>query len=903
MASSDKQQQPGGHGARRRFDAAFLRHAPEREVDDELAFHLEQRTRDFVAQGMTPEAARAAALERFGDWQGVRRECAELQTEETRAAGRRDWFDDLRQDVRYGARSALRTPLFSLLAVVTLALGIGANAAVFGVLKSVLLDALPYADADRLVRIHARFADGSHERGPLSAGTVSDLARRQRSFTRVAAFASLPREAVLAGDEPQVVKVAWAEPALFPTLGVSAALGRTLRDDDVQDTVQVVLMTHDAWQRLFGGDPQILERTIRINGIPRTVGGVLPRGFVGPIGETDFYFPLGLRPYLADPIGARGSHWLGVVGRLKPGVAAEAAQRDVVAIGADLAREHPRDNASVILTAMSLRDALVGDTRTPLLALMASAGLVLLITCANLAGALLSRTISRRREFAVRVALGAGRGRLVRQLLTESVLLALAGGIAGILLAAAGLAVLRGLASRALPPYAELGLDPGAVAVTALVALLTGLAFGLAPALSVGRADPQGTLRDETRGTSESRRSRRLRGALVAGQIALCVSLLAGAGLLARSLWAMSAAPLGFAPDGVLSVSVQLPAASYRTPQSQARFFEQLEERLRAVPGVTAVGDVSEPPTAVMNRNGIAVVGAPPPPDDKIPFVLYASVSDDYFRTLGIPLRSGRTFGPQEREEAPTMIISEAMARRFWPKGDALGAQLRMGPNPNSTPFTVVGIVGDVRNDPARPDAEPMAYGPARLDVRPSRTLLVRTACAPGGSGCPDPLSLVPSVRREVAALDPGVPLRGAAALRAFLAEGLTGRRLPAVLMTAFGALALLLASVGVYAMFAAMAAAREQEFGVRVALGATRGGIARLVLRQGAVWMGLGLAVGAVGVFFVARTLRGLLYGVSEFDPLALGVAVLMLVLCGTVALLAPVRRATRADPISILR
>jgi predicted permease len=358
----------------------------------------------------------------------------------------------------------------------------------------------------------------------------------------------------------------------------------------------------------------------------------------------------------------------------------------------------------------------------------------------------------------------------------------------------------------------------------------------------------------------------------------------------------MTAAPLGFAPDGVLGVTVQLPAASYGSPEAQARFFEQLEERVRALPGVRSVADVTEPPTAVMNRNGITVVGAPPPPTDAQPFVLYAGVSDENFRALGIPLESGRTFGTQDRPDAPpTIVISEGMARRFWPTGGALGARIRMGPDPNSTPFTVVGIVGDVRNDPARPDAEPMAYGSSRVDVRGSRTLLVRT------SG--DPLALVQPVRRELAALDPGVPVRDATPLRAFLDDRLTGRRLPVVLMSTFGALALLLASVGVYAMFASMAAARDREFGIRVALGASRAGIAGLVLRQGGIWMAAGLAGGAVGVVVVARLLGDLLYGVAPFDLPTLATAAGVLLACGAVALLVPVRRATRVDPITVLR
>ena len=880
--------------ARRRHARPF-QPVPEQEVDAELSFHLDQRIRDYVEQGMDPEAARAAALERFGDLGNVRRECEQMLEEHHRASARRDWFDDLRQDLKFGVRGALRSPLFSLLAIVTLALGIGANAAVFGVVKSVLLNSLPYRDAGRLVQVYGRSLDGTHERGPLSAGTATDIMQRQRSFTSMATFASGPHEAVLSGtDQPHVVNIEWAEPGLFQTLGVAPALGRPLRTEDAQsDTAFTVLLTHAAWQRYFAGDSAIVGRTVIVNAIPRTVAGVLPRGFVGPAGETDFYFPLSVGALMRDPIRSRGSQWLNMIGRLEPGVSAAAAQRELVGIAADIAREHPRESGSFSVSAMPLRDAMVGDTRTPLLVLMASAGLVLLIACANLAGALLSRTLSRRKEFAIRVALGASRGRLIRQLLAESTVLALAGGAAGIVLAIVALGALRGLASGSLPSYAELTLDRGALLFTSLLALATGIAFGLAPALSVSHADTQSTLRDESRGSSEGGRSRRLRGMLVAGQIALCVSLLAAAGLLARSLWAMTSAPLGFADGHVLLDPVQLPR-TYATPESQSQFFDQLEQRLRALPGVVSVADATEAPASVLSRNGIAIIGAPPPTDAQ-PFVLYSSVSDDYFHTLGIPLRSGRLFDARDADGPPTLVISEAMARRYWPRGGALGAQLRLGPDPNSTPFTVVGIVGDVRNDPASPDAEPMTYSSARQSIEPSRQLLIRTRG--------DPLSLTGALRREMAALDPAVPYRDAVALSDFVSDKLTARRLPVVLMSAFGVLALLLASVGVYAMFAAMATAREREFGVRMALGSSRRAIAGLVLRQGALWMAVGLAVGAVGVVVIVRFVRGLLYGVSQHDPLTFAAVVVLLLVFATIALLVPVRRATRVNPISVLR
>ncbi len=413
-------------------------------------------------------------------------------------------------------------------------------------LKSVLLDALPYSDADSLVRVYARWLDGSMERGPMSAGTVVDLASRQRSFSRLAAFVDNVSEAVY-GDESgsRITRLAWVEPGFFDTLGVTAARGRLLTPEDatnglaplsaatlVPDTAPAVLVTNGAWQRLFDGDPGVPGRTIRLNGVTRTIAGVLPRDFVGPLGYIDFYAAFDLAPVVARPTLARSAHWLGAIGRLKPGVTHDSAQRELASIWTVLAAESPRDNKGFALASMPLRDAMVGNTRTPLLVLMTSAALVLLIACANLTGALLARTLSRRKELAVRLALGAGRGRLIRQLLTESLLLALTGGAAGVLLAWLVLSMLRGVGRPALPAYANLTLDPGVVLVTAILSVCAGLAFGLAPALSVNRSDPHDALRAEMRGASEGRRSYRLRGLLVAGQIALCVSLLAGAALL-----------------------------------------------------------------------------------------------------------------------------------------------------------------------------------------------------------------------------------------------------------------------------------------------------------------------------------------------------------------------------------
>jgi putative ABC transport system permease protein len=747
------------------------------------------------------------------------------------------------------------------------------------------------------MRIYTPFGTGGRARGALSAGTVSDVRERQHSFQRFGAFLGA-RDGIYMGDQPQIVQTMWIEPGLLRTLGVSPVRGAGFRDEDAdRDTTTVIMISYGAWQRLFGGKEDAVGKVVRLNGISRTIVGIMPRGFVPPQEDgADFFQPMSIAPFMRNPVSVRGSHNFGFVGLLKPGVSAAMADRELNAIGVELERLFWKDNRGFGLTAVPLRDAMVGDTKAPLLILLASAALVLLIMCANLAGALLSRTISRRKEFAVRVALGAGRGRLVRQLLTESILLSAAGGVAGLLLATLGLRLLRGLAVTSLPTYAALSLDPGAIVVTAAIALLTGLAFGAGPAISVGRADPQTTLRDESRGTSESRRTRRARGVLVAGQIALCVSLLAAAGLLARSLWTITTAPLGFDTQGLLTFTLQLPNAKYPSTDSRVRLHDRVEQAIRALPGVSDVAFTAQLPTKVTNTNGFFIETSPWGANQPVPFITTARVTDSYFTTLSIPLLRGRLFSTVDRADAPpVLIINDAMARKYWPKGDAVGARVHVGPPDPSEPWiTIVGIVEDTRNDPTTLAPEPMMFFPQRQQPF-GDNVIIRSAG--------DPSSLTASVRRTIAAIDPTLPMYNVATLDDVVSTTFAPRRLPVVLMAAFGGLALVLASVGVYAMFATMAASREREIGVRIALGATRREIASLILRQGGIWMAAGLAVGGVGVVFVGRFLRTQLFGVPELDPLAIGAAVSVLVVCAGLALMVPIRRATRVDPITVLR
>lgn len=885
--------QASRHG---REEGRLLPESVSREVDAELAFHLEERVRDYMAQGLDEASARRAALERLGDLSGVRQACADLLEADRRTERRRARFDDLRQDLAFAVRSALKAPLFTVLAVLTLALGIGANAAVFVAVKSALLDALPYRDSGRLVRIYGRLLDGSAERSSLSPGAVADYVARQRSFEAMAAFYPSTYDATYRPDTgPRLLSAALVDSRFIETLGVRPTVGRSFTEAEVESNAFVVMLSHELWRREFGGDAGVIGRAVHINADTWTVVGVLPPGFVGPMGAADLWFGLRLGPSPDDAERARRSHWVGLVGRLRPGVGEEVAQRDLSAIAADLAREHPDTDGGRGVRLVSLRASMLGDTRTPLLVLMASAGLVLLMMCANLAGAFLSRTMSRRREIAVRLALGAGRGRLVRQLLTESTALSLAGVVVGLGLAGLGLAALRGLATPVLPSWVDLSLDGGAVTATLVVAVGAGLALGLAPALSLRSSVARDNLCGSPRSIGETPASRRLRGVLLSVQLTLCLGLLVDAGLLARSLQAMTSTPLGFDPDGVLTVSTQGPVPA--PDADRRRFFRQLEERVRSLPGVQDVAHTRELPGPGMSRTGLAVRGGAWPSADGPPLVAYTTVSDGYFRTLRIPLLRGRTFGPEDATDTPTaIVISEGMVRRYWPDGDALGARVRLGPDTAAPWGQVVGIVGDVRNDPTGAAAEPTAYGSDRqAPLRSTRTYVIR---ADG-----DPLDLVRPFRRELAGLDPSVPMDHVVTMRTFLGQYLVGRKLPAFLVGGFAVLALLLACVGVYALFSNMVVAREREIGVRLALGSRPAVAAALVLRQGARWLLAGLAGGAMLVALTAHGLRGLLFqGVGPLDPLALGLAAAMLVSFGAAALWIPLRRVLRAEPRAVL-
>jgi predicted permease len=864
------------------------------DLEDELRFYFDMRTRELVDQGMTDADARREAIREFGDVEYTKRYCLAEDVMSTRDERRMDLIADLRQDIAHSWRTFRRSPGFVAVALVTLALGIGANTAIFSVVNGLLLRDLPFGDPDRLVRVWGAHKDSGADRSQLSAGDLIDLRTRQRSFTTLGAFAWGGGTYIGAGDPVPLAGVR-VDANVFRALDVPPYLGRTFGvGEDSTGVAPTVVLGFGVWRRVFGSDSSIVGKTINISGRSRTVIGVLPPSFFFPtMGSAEIFTPLDLTPQLRDVNRVRKFHNLWAVGRLRPGATLQQARSELVGIMGQLERDFPESNTNMSANAVAMRDAIVGDTRPSLLVLLGASVLVLMIACANVAGMLLSRAVSRRHELAVRAALGAGRARLVRQMMTESIALALSGGAVGLVVAVWGTRALVASAADRLPASSQVAVNGTVLVTAALVTIASGILFGLVPALAASRG-MHIALKDAGRGSSGGAARHRLRSALVMGQLALAVMLLVGAGLLVRSLVALQGRDLGYSIDSTLTFEINLAGARYNTAAAQDQFFDALYDRLKALPGVVAAGGSGNIPMRGGAMASLAIDGRPMP-GEKLPEVGYQPVSDDLFRAMGMPLKRGRTFGPQDHNDAPrAVILSESLARTFWPNADPIGARIRLGPDPSEPWNTVVGIVGDVRMG-VDGESRPTAYVSARQDHWGGMAIVVRTAG--------DPMSLLPAVRREVRALDATIPVADARSMKQVQSMELTDRRLPMQLMAAFAFLALVLAAVGVYGVMAYSVAARTREIGVRVALGAQPRNVFGMVVRQGLGAAGVGLGLGLAGAAALGRVMTSLLYGVKPTDVFTfVGVAGVLLAVV-LAACLVPARRAVRVDPLEALR
>lgn len=804
----------------------------------------------------------------------------------------------LLQDLRFGARMLWKRPGFTAVAVLTLALGIGANTAIFSLVNAVLLKPLPFPEAERLVMLWEDASRiGFPQNTPAPANFI-DWKTQTQSFEGMAAGVWATYNLTGYG-EPQKLNGNAVSAELFNVLGARPALGRGFTaEEERPGSDNVVILSHGLWRDTFGGEPSVVGRDLILSGEKRTVVGVMPEGFQFLDPNVRLWVPLALSP---EDWANRGGHYLTVVGRLKPGVTVEQADADVKAVMARISRDYPEQAAELGAYAMPLREQVSGRVRRPLLILVVAVAFVLLISCANVAGLLLARSAARRREIAVRVALGASRRRVVRQLLTESALLSAAGGAAGLLLALWSFAFLRQLVPPSLAASAPLAVDGRALLFTLFVSLLTATLFGLAPALQASKAGPADALKQGGGRGAVGGGGRTLRGAFVVAEVALALVLLVGAALLIQSLQKLRGEYALNSPEQVLTLRTVLPDNRYRERARREGFYDAVLGRVRALPGVVSAGYTTSVPLAWKGgTSGFTVEGRAPGPglgNDAV----HRQVTAGYLEALGLRLKAGRYLAESDGAQAQRVaVVNEAMARTYFPNGDALGQRFKVGDADSERPWlTVVGVVGDLRQMGIEAPAKPEFYLPYRQVTyqqwfAPAH-LVVRTSV--------EPASLVASVRREVYAVDPEQPVANVQTMAEILGEEAAQRRTGMILLAAFAGLALLLASLGIYGVLSFFVAQHTQEIGVRLALGARPRSILALVLGKGMRLALAGLALGLCGALLLTRLIESQLFGVSANDPLTYAGLALLLALIALLACYLPARKATKVDPMVALR
>ncbi len=801
------------------------------------------------------------------------------------------------QDVRYGARMLLKSPGFTAVAVLALALGIGANTAIFSVVNSVLLRSLPYSDPDRLVVIwetNPNLSEGLRLRNEASPANFLDWKAQNTVFEDLGAY-NWNTFNLTGGDQPEQLTGNPVTAGIFSTLGVKPLYGRVITpDDDREGAPPVVVLSHRLWQRRFGARAEVVGEQIALNNQSYTVVGVMPPEFEFPVAMSELWVPMAFTKAAAE---RRQAHFLYTRARLKPGVTLAQAQAEMDTIAARLRQQYPDTNTDRGIRLVTLHEETVAQLRPALLVLMGAVLLVLLIACANVANLMLARATARHKEIAIRTALGASRWRVARQLLTESVLLALAGGLLGLLLALWGVDLLKSGVPENMTymhGWNQIGLDARVLAFTLGVSLLTGIIFGLAPALQASKTDLHEGLKEGDRGSTGTRN--RVRGLLVAFEMAISLVLLVGAGLMMRSVVKLLEVRPGFDPHNVLSVSLSLPRARYDNAQKVSDFVAQLQERVAAQPGVRSVGAVDLLPMAGSGQTTTFVVeGKPAPARGSEPEANYRVATPTYFSTLGIPVQKGRAFTAHDKADAPPVaLINETMAREFFPGEDPIGRRL-LDPDGQNPPTEIVGIVGDVKHWGLDDKPESFLYLPHAQVGGRFITLVART------DG--DPAAMASAVRREVLALDKDQPVFDVKTMEQRIATTSAPRRLPMYLLGVMASVALVLAAVGIYGVVAYSVTQRTHEIGIRMALGAQRRDILSLVVRQGMLMATVGVGVGLVASYFLMKVMSGMLYGVSATDPVTFSGVALLLATVALLACLIPARRATRVDPMVALR
>jgi predicted permease len=866
-----------------------------REFGDEMLRMLDDRLAEAHASGAQPwrvwiaaavDAVRHGIAER---WTPFHTGARAVGHETTRW---RWWMHAMRQDIRYALRLLVKQPGITGIAIVTLALGIGANTALFSAVNAVLLRPLPYPDEDRLVMIwEKRPTEGVFD-AVVSPADFLDWQHMQQAFDAIAGMTPVTADLTGVG-EPVRLSVGFVSPPFFDILGVKLPLGRTFRPEEATiGRHRVVILGDRLWRERLSGDPAIVGRKILLNSVPHEVVGVLPASFEFPDTELELWAPLALVGGARPP--SRTIHFLNVYGRLKEGMSLQQARVNMDGVGAQLALEYPDANQKHSAHVAMLRDQLQAPVRDGLLALLAAVGFVLLIACVNVANLLLAKAASRRREMAVRAALGAGRWRLAGQALTESVMLAFLGGLAGLLVARWGIRLLRQLTPGGIPVLGadRVQLDPTVLYFTLALSIAAGLLFGILPAWQLASQDVNESLKDGGRSPAGVRK--RLRMTLVVCEVALASLLLVGAGLTLRSFQTVLRAETGFRQDGLLTAFVSLPEGKYREDAQRVAAYDEIERRFAALPGVRSVGGTSHLPlSGEDSRGGVEIEGREPTPDSPTRAHPRA-VTPDYFRTMGMRLIEGRNFGPADHSESAfVVIVNETMATRYWPGGSPVGKRTRMGGA--QAWREVVGVVADVKHWGFDRPVNPELYIPQKQMVWDGLTFVLATDV--------DPVTLTAAVRGELKAVDPDLPLSNVRTMEAVAAESVAARRSAMLLLGSFGVLALVLAAAGIFAVMAQLVAVRSAEIGVRMTLGARPSGVMRLVLKEGLAQAAIGLAIGLAAGVLVMHAFRSVLFHVSPADPLTLAAVAVLLLATATLACVVPARRAMRVDPVQILR
>ena len=882
-------------GWRRLFRLPLGVRSLERDVDDELAFHLAMREEKLRRLGLPPDAARVGAQNRFGDSDAVRDECLTIDRQYAREVRLMEWLESIWSDFRYALRTFRRMPTFTAVAIVTLALGIGATTAMFTLVNSILLRPLPYPDSEHIVRIIQSYPEIGLDTWGLNQMNVAMYRDRATDFSSFAAYRG--GSVTLQGPNgPQRIPILRVTEGFFRTIGIGPAMGRPFTaEEDSPGKNTVMILSDGAWRSRFGGDPSILGKTIDVDGQPIRVVGVMPPTFGFPRPDIAAYLPMGL-----DPLRRFGFVNSGI-GRLKPGITPEHAERQTTAIMWDWARQQNVAKASIdpSKTRMKtivrpLHEVYTGQSARPLTVLLAAVTLILLIATANVATLLSGRATARQREITLRAALGASATRVLRQLLTESVALALLGAVAGVGLALIAVRLFTHSKLATLPRIDEVAVDGRVLAFTLVVSLLSGLLFGLLPALHAGRSR---LTSDLTAGQRESTHgaSRKVNNALVVAQLALSVVLLVAAGLVLKSFQRLTQVDLGFHPEGVTSIALPLPQRIASDAGRMNTFVNSTLASVSAIPGVAMASLTAALPMGDgANYDGYLIGGRPVPPNGNEDQTYQIAVSPGYFKTVGIPLLYGRDFAvTDDSTSLPVGIVDATLANRYWKGADALGKRIRTGGD--TTWYTIIGVAGAVRESDAALPPEPHLYNSLPQIGGNPLALAIRTDRSSA--------AVITAVRRVLAQAEPGIPLDDVKTLDGIVDQTFATRRLTKLLLGGFALVALLLATVGIYGVMSLHVANRSREFGIRLAIGADPRALVMLVLGEGALLAAFGVVLGIAGAVAATRSLATLLYNVSPTDPVVLLVLPLLLAGVALAACYVPARRAARSDPLRVLR